>query len=131
MEVAMPTVEIDFETFKEITARRTDETVSEGDVIRAALGLPSKCSGEAEADSRFWVSEGVKFRVGTELSHTFRDGRTVVARVTESGLEFDGKVFGGLSPAGVAAAGYQLNGWRFWFVRNSSGRWVTADTLRG
>lgn len=128
----MPTIEIDFDSYKEITMRRANEAVTEADVIRDLLGLNlvAKPSTAASKPSIYWESEGVKFPVGTELEHAFRGGRVVKAVVVEEGLLVDGKVYGGLSPAGVAVAGYQLNGWRFWFVRNSKGRWVMADSLR-
>lgn len=128
----MPTIEIDFETFKEITIRRTSEAMTEGEVVRDALGLNKKNPRKFGPNpDEFWESEGVKFPIGSELEHVFRDGRVVNAKVVSGGLMVDGKVYSGLSPAGVATAGYQLNGWRFWYVRNNKGRWVTADTLRG
>ncbi|OYY70375.1 hypothetical protein [Sphingomonas sp. 28-63-12] len=136
----MPTIEIDFESFKAITLRRADESVSEGDVVRDLLGLNSKPTDKLETTGAateastevqdFWNSEGVQFPVGMELEHAFRDGRIAKAKIVRNGVMVDGKVYGGLSPAGVATAGYQLNGWRFWFVRNKRGRWVTADSLR-
>ena len=134
----MRTVQIDFDVFKAITARRTREEMSENDVLRDLFELGKADEEPADApialttmDGRFWQSEGVKFPVGMKLTHTFRSGHTVEAHVTENGLVVDGKVYGGLSPAGVAVAGYQLNGWRFWGLLNKGGKWVTADSLRG
>ena len=133
----MRTIEIDFDVFKAITARRTSEDVSENDVMREVFGL-AKSSGhrrngvpEESVSGKFWLSEGVRFPVGMILDHTFRDGRMVVATIVENGVLVDGKVHGGLSPAGTAVAGYQLNGWRFWGLRSKNGKWVTADSLRG
>jgi hypothetical protein len=129
----MPTIDVDFESFKEITARRTTESMTEGDVVRAALGLgnaPAASSGGAHTGGH-WLSEGVQFPIGLQLKHWFRDGRIVEAKIVSDGINVNGKVFGGLSPAGVEVAGYQLNGWRFWHVKNKRGKWVTADSLRG
>ena len=132
----MPAIEIDFESYKAITLRRVDETMSEGDVIRQLLGLDCKRKTQSLSDlppakvANFWHSEGVDFPIGMQLEHVFRDGRVAKAEIVSDGVMVDGKVYGGLSPAGVAIAGYQLNGWRFWFVRNKRGRWVMADSLR-
>lgn len=121
----MHTVEIDFDTYKEITRRRTSEEVTESDVIREALGLPSR-HGSADV----WESEGVRFPLGAVLEHKFRDGRLAKAVVRASGLEVEGTTYSGLSSAGTAVTGHNLNGWRFWFLRSSDGRLVLADTLR-
>ncbi|NIJ21489.1 hypothetical protein FHS95_003192 [Sphingomonas naasensis] len=129
----MPTIEVDFDTFKAITARRPDESVTEGDVVRSALGLPPKkgiMDGIKAAFATSWLSEGVAFKVGQELQHRFRGGKTAIARITAGGVEFEGKVYGGLSPAAKAAAGHEANGWQFWEVHRADGSWVKADTLR-
>ena len=133
----MPAIQIDFDVFKAITARREHEKMTENDVLRALLGLslttrvlPLAERGVEETD-KYWMSEGVRFPVGMVLTHTFRGGRTVEATIVETGILVDGKVHGGLSPAGTAVAGYQLNGWRFWGLPNKAGKWVSADSLRG
>lgn len=129
----MPMIEVDFETFKEITRRRPNEKVSEGDVVKEALGLTLTPHGSVvpqTKDSGFWESEGVKFAIGTRLEHRFRDGRIAEAVVTERGVEVNGVTYSGLSPAGTAVTKHQLNGWLFWFVRDQEGRLVAADTLR-
>lgn len=122
----MPMIEIDFETFKEITRRRESEEISEGDVVRAALNLPPKSGRPA----LFWESEGVRFAIGSMLEHKFRDGRLATAKVTSEGLEVAGNIYGGLSPAGVAVTGHQVNGWTFWYVRDDAGRLMPATELR-
>lgn len=133
----MPQITVDFETFKEITFRRSDESVSEGDVIKEALRLSqnrlvasSEATGADAKNEQFWESEGVRFPLGTTLEHRFRDGRIVYARIVGNGVELNGVIYSGLSPAGVAVTNHQLNGWLFWFLRDSQGRLVAADTLR-
>lgn len=127
----MPQITIDFECFKEITRRRPDESVSEGDIVRQLLGLDQAHRGLSETTvDEFWESEGVKFPVGSILEHKFRDGRHVKATVQSNGVEYAGKIYSGLSPAGVAVTNHQLNGWLFWFVRDAHGALVAADTLR-
>ena len=123
----MPSIEIDFETFKEITRRRTSEAVTEGDVVKDALGLARHMAGNALP---CWESEGVKFPIGEILEHKFRYGRLERARVTLAGIEVNNKVYPGLSPAAVAVTGHQVNGWLFWYLRDATGRLVAADTLR-
>ena len=105
----MPQVTVDFETYKEIVRRRPSEDVREGDIVRAALGLDPSVR-IAASDSETWASEGVKFPVGTRLEHRFRDGRVVEATVTAQGIDVKGTIYSGLSPAGVAVTGHQLNG---------------------
>jgi hypothetical protein len=133
----MPQITIDFETFKEITSRRSDESVSEGDIVKEALRLSqpkiaasTPATGEDAAGEQYWESEGVQFLLGTTLEHRFRDGRIVYAQIVSNGVEMNGVVYSGLSPAGVAVTNHQLNGWLFWFLRDSQGRLVAADTLR-
>jgi hypothetical protein len=131
----MPTIEVDFETFKEITVRRPNEKVTEGDVVRAALGLPTKNSGLDNVTTRgiggqFWYSEGVPFPMGTRLRHVYRGGKTAEAEITKDGVKIGAETFPGLSPAASFSAGHQANGWQFWEVCNSEGRWVKADILR-
>ena len=123
----MPRIEIDFETFKEITRRRSSEAVTEGEVVRDALGLGRNGTG---VGLPCWESEGVRFPIGEFLEHKFRDGRLERARVTSAGIEVNGKVYPGLSPAAVAVTGHQVNGWLFWYLRDATGRLVVANTLR-
>ncbi len=131
----MPMIDVDFESYKEITARRPNENVTEGDVIRQALGLPKSNSGldnqsTSGMGGQFWHSEGVPFKVGVRLRHAFRNGKTANAEITQSGIKVDERLFQGLSPAAAHAAGHQANGWQFWEVCQPDGRWVKADTLR-
>ena len=62
--------------------------------------------------------------VGTALTATLK-GRTFSASVVlgQQGrpeVEFDGARYPSLSAAGKAAAGYPVNGWRFWRVAQTS-----------
>lgn len=130
----MPSIVVDFEVFKEVTARRAHEGVSENDVLREALGLPAsgqKPASAQQAEGKFWTSEGVRFPVGTRLRHRFRgSGRIVEAEMTEHGVRLNGRTFSGLSPAAAESAGHQSNGWQFWEVQQEDGTWKKADSLR-
>ena len=123
----MPLIEVDFESWKEITRLRSSETESEGDVVRKLLQLDAKPPAGFES---FWESEGVRFPVGMKLEHRFRDGRVVEATITQRGVEYHGTIYSGLSPAGAAITKTSVNGWLFWFYRDESGRLAAADTLR-
>ena len=123
----MPTIEVDFETFKAITARRANEEMSEGDVIREALGLDRPAGTDGEL---LWVSERVRFPVGAKLRHVFRNGKIAEAEIVANGVAVGGMLFPGLSPAAAYRAGHQANGWHFWDVLQPSGEWVKADVLR-
>ena len=62
--------------------------------------------------------------VGTALTATLK-GRTFSASVVlgpdgKPEVEFDGARYPSLSAAGKAAAGYPVNGWRFWRVVETS-----------
>ncbi|MGA9583234.1 MAG: hypothetical protein WBR13_14840 [Allosphingosinicella sp.] len=123
----MPMIEVDFDSWKEITRLRTSESESEGDVVRKLLKLDGAPSPGFED---YWETEGVRFRVGTKLEHRFRDGRIVEATITPRGIEYNGTIYSGLSPAGAAITNHQVNGWFFWFFRDETGRLAAADTLR-
>jgi hypothetical protein len=45
MKPFMRTIEVDFDVFKALTMRRSSEEVSENDVLRELLGLPTKRHG--------------------------------------------------------------------------------------
>jgi hypothetical protein len=132
----MHSLQVDFDVFKAITARRPHEGISENDVLREMLGLPALSDGKTRGSGRRgpsksegWKSEGVTFMIGMQLQHRFRGGRVVTARIVQNGVEYDGTVYGGLSPAAAAASGHQANGWQFWEVYTLFG-WRKADTLR-
>jgi hypothetical protein len=130
MEGGMPTIEVDFETFKQITIRRRNESDSEGDVVRRALGLEEQPHALNPQPTLDWFSEGVKFKVGTKLRHQFRSGKVVEATISSGGVQVNGKTFGALSPAAISVTGNSVNGWRFWEVQQSDGRWILADKLK-
>jgi hypothetical protein len=128
-------IAIDFDVFKAITARRDRADVSENDVLRELFGLPSTAAQpEAKAQKRHatdlvWRSEGANFMVGSKLQHRFRNGQIASAMIVANGVEYEGIVYPGLSPAAAAAAGHQANGWQFWEINTLFG-WKKADTLR-
>jgi hypothetical protein len=129
----MPTIEVDFEVFKALTARRPAEDVTENDVLRQLLRLPPRTSPAEQSDSpgpEDWVTKGVRLPAGTELRATYK-GQTYLARITSGALVFDGKRFNSPSAAAMAITRNPVNGWTFWECRlPGQGRWRSLKDLR-
>lgn len=130
----MATVTVDFEVFKEITRRRSSESVTENDVLREALGLDKRIPPKhtsSENEPRGAVFKGVTFPEGTQFRANYK-GRTYTAEV-RNGMwtDSDGSVRNSPSEAAVKITGKPWNGWRFWHCkRQKDGDWVLIDTLR-
>lgn len=130
----MATITVDFEVFKEITSRRTSESVTENDVLRAALGLDKKApqkAPDATRGSPVAVFKGVSFPEGTQFRATYK-GKTYTASI-KNGMWTDsgGTVRNSPSEAAVKITGKPWNGWRFWHCkRPQDADWVLIDTLR-
>ena len=128
----MPIIDVDFEVFKALTARRPTEDVTENDVLRELLRLPrqsapSKPQLSAPDD---WVTKGVRLPAGTELRATYK-GQTYLARVASGALTLNGKRFDSLSAAAVSITGSPVNGWTFWQCRlPGQSRWTGLKELR-
>src|SRR6267378_6592726 len=111
----MTTINIDFDVFKALTARRESEDVSYNDVLRDLLELrPNKISAITEdGQPGDWVTNGVRFPQGTEFRANYK-GQTYRARVEGGALLLDGKKYSSPSLAGVSITDYAVNGWHFW-----------------
>ena len=129
----MPTIEVDFDVFKALTARRPAEDVTENDVLRQLFRLPPRTSAAEQSDSpgpEDWVTKGVRLPAGTELRATYK-GQTHLARIASGALVFDGKRFNSPSAAAMAITGNPVNGWTFWECRlPGQGRWRSLKDLR-
>ncbi len=129
----MPIIEVDFDVFKALTARRPSEAVTENDVLRQLLRLPPRNSSAVTADSprpEDWVTKGVRLPAGTELRATYK-GQTYLARVSSGALVYDGKRFNSPSAAAMSITGNPVNGWTFWECRlPGQGRRTTLKELR-
>jgi hypothetical protein len=113
----MAAIEVDFEVFKQLTVRRTSESMTENDVIRSLLGLHDTASksaaGHESTSGNPWVCKGVVFPHGTEFRATYK-GQLYSGVVAEGALVVQGKRFTSPSSAAVAITGNPVNGWRFW-----------------
>lgn len=129
----MPTIEVDFDVFKALTMRRPSEDVSENDVLRQLLGLPSRGSATMPAPVPApgdWITKGVRFPAGTEFRTSYK-GQTYLARVEGGALVLNGKRFDSPSAAAMAVTGNPVNGWTFWECRlPGQGGWRMARNLR-
>ncbi len=131
----MTTIDVDFEVFKELTARRRSEEMTENEVLREVLGLTKPARGStavAAADTAgvAWVSKGVSFPHGTEFRATYK-GQQFTAIVKNGALVMNGKRFTSPSAAAVSITGNPVNGWRFWeCLPPGSTKWKLAAQLR-
>ena len=114
------TIEIDFDVFKELTNRRTTESISYNDVLRELLGLTplkeSVLSPDVATSAGAWTTKGVTFPEGTEFRANYK-GRTISGRVESGVLVVNGKRFDSPSAAAVSITGNMVNGWIFWKCR--------------
>src|SRR5205807_6091549 len=89
LPISMPTIQVDFDVFKALTARRLTEDVSENDVLRELLRLPKQPTRPVRSDVPApddWVTKGVRVPAGTELRATYK-GQTYLGRVNSGALE--------------------------------------------
>lgn len=129
----MPTIEVDFDVFKALTARRPSEDISENDVIRQILGLPTKGPSPAQPAAVApgdWVTKGVRFPAGTEFRAAYK-GQTYLGRVEGGSLVLSGKRFDTPSAAAMSITDSPVNGWTFWEARlPGQAGWKMIKTLR-
>jgi hypothetical protein len=114
----MVAIEVDFEVFKALTARRETETVSCNDVIRGMLKLPTAKHQATSLNRRNGATfKGVFFPDGTEFKGTHKR-RTYTALIKDGEwVGEDGVRRTSPSDAAVAVTGKNWNGWVFWFCR--------------
>lgn len=127
----MPAINVDFEVFKELTARRQTEEMTENDVLREFFKLKKQVANKAPKSIGVpWAVKGVSFPAGTEFRASYK-GRQFTGVVTDGALIVDGKKFSSPSAAAVAITGSAVNGWRFWECRfPESAAWKSADDFR-
>jgi len=113
----MHTVEVDFEVWKELTARRESESVTCNDVLRKLLGLSPKTEApEPDRRKEDWWVKGVRFPDGTEFQARHK-GEIHRGKVENGALVVSGKRFGSPSKAAIFITGNSRNGWTFWEAR--------------
>ena len=132
----MTMIEVDFEVFKELTARRASESVTENDVIRELLGFKKVAPAASERPNSdetgysSWVCKGVSFPQGTEFRATYK-GQLYTGKVENGALVVNGERFASPSAAAVSITGNPVNGWRFWeCLLPGTNRWKVIANLR-
>ena len=129
----MPSIEVDFDVFKALTARRASEDVTENDVLRQLLRLPPRSPPTTVSDSpgpEDWVTKGVRLPTGTELRATYK-GQTHLAHVASGALVINSKRFNSPSAAAMSITHNPVNGWTFWECRlPGHSRWTSLKELR-
>jgi len=128
----MHTIEIDFDVFKEITARRKTEAITPDDVLRDLFRLgPKQESLTPKAPSgKPWVVKGVVFPHGTEFRSTHK-GQIINAKVEDGSLALNGKKFFSPSAAAMEITKNPVNGWIFWKCKLPGKEvWERINTLR-
>lgn len=126
-------IEIDFEVFKELTARRAGESDSYNHVIRRLLGMPSGGLALDDVDKVMfgaWFGN-IHFPEGTKFRATYK-GQTYLAQI-RGGQWIDGNGLVRSSPSNAAHAvsGTNVNGWRFWYAqRPGDPAWRRLDELK-
>ena len=129
----MPQIDIDFDVFKALTARRTSEDMTENDVLRQLFNLGKKTSSPTRTDSPApddWVTKGVRLPSGTELRSTYK-GKSYIGRVISGALVLQGQRFDSPSAAAMSITGSAVNGWTFWeYKLPGQDRWQILKSLR-
>jgi hypothetical protein len=129
----MPTIQVDFDVFKALTMRRASEEITENDVLRQLLGLPTRKGTSTQPGAAApgdWIAKGVRFPAGTEFRAAYK-GQTYLGRVEGGTLVLSGKRFDSPSAAAVSITRNPVNGWRFWQARlPGQAGWRVIESLR-
>lgn len=139
-------IDVDFQVFKALVARREHEGHTYNDVLRELLNLdslqepeqaPGPFDGIADAlgkplHGHGFYSRGLYLPDRTELRARYKQ-RSYRARIAgEVWVSEDGEQFASASAAAVAITGTNVNGLRFWEgKRPTDDGWRRLEHLRG
>ena len=130
----MATIDIDFDVYKALTARRESEEQTYNEVLRNILNLPLKkvhtdhsLRQNHEGD---WVTKDVRFPRGTEFRAKYK-GSMHHAKVDDGYLVLNDQKYSSPSSAAGAITNTFVNGWVFWECRfPGDTHWRIIKTLR-
>ena len=136
----MYTLEVDFDVYKAIFSRRSNESVTENDVLRELLDLGEEVKEPQQLQTLQshlpletrdnWLTKGVSFPAGTEFRSTYK-GQLYTGRVQAGALVVNDKRFESPSSAAVAITESSVNGWRFWECKMpGKSTWQLIESLR-
>ena len=143
-------IEIDFEVFKALTARRKHERHTYNDVLRELLGLDPVLEDEAPAGSLpgvmsqlsdhlsrailatpgTFMSRGLRLPDGTQLRAKYKGKQYRAEIVGGQWVDENGEVHSSPSAAATRITQTTVNGWRFWEARRPQDtEWLRLDLL--
>lgn len=127
----MPTIDISFDAYKQLTLLRASEDVTYDDVIRKLLKLPAASPATVSTpEKKAWSYKAVTLPHGTELRTTYK-GTSYVAKIVDGVWMQDGQPQTSPSAAATAITGNGVNGWTFWEAKlPDQSRWRVLDALR-
>ncbi len=123
----MQQIEVDFDVWKALTAKRTNASHDYNDVLRDMLGLPISEKPDADVASTVALGKRLGGRFlpnGSKMRATYK-GALHFAEITEGQLRGNGgQVFSSASAAARAVTGTNVNGLTFWdFKRPGDSDW--------
>jgi hypothetical protein len=138
-------IDIDFDVYKALTARRDHEGHSYNDVLRELLGLDSfqepdtpepPYSAAADAITiavtNGFFSRGVSLPNGSQLRARYKQREYHARIVDDRWLDEGDREHTSPSAAAAAITGTNVNGLRFWEVRRpGDAGWRRLELLRG
>ena len=130
----MRQIEIDFDVFKELTAKLENEGDNYNGVLRRLLKLAAPAlakSPPTKQAGRAWVSKGVTFDHDSEFRANYK-GQMFTARVSDGRLMIsEHGASSSLSHAARLITNTSVDGWTFWEVkRPTDSHWRKAGELR-
>ena len=138
-------IDIDFEVFKALTARRVNENHSYNDVLRGLLDLNSLLEPDESAHVLQAVSDALTRPLGFEgfTSTGLHLPNGTLLRARYKNREYSARIDGGIwidqggrhhssaSAAAAAITGTNVNGLRFWEAKRPSDlHWQRLELLR-
>ncbi len=125
-------IEIDFEVFKSLTARRENEADSYNAVIRRLLELdpPAAEFRKLIGEKSLWIGN-VEFPHGTRFRATYK-GKTYLAEAADGRwVDAEGNERNSPSDAAFQITHTNVNGWRFWHaLRPGDTKWQRLDGFK-
>lgn len=124
----MEVIEVDFQVWQALTARRASKEVTENDVLRDLLGLNS--AEKAEDGGPGWTWKGVNLPNGTELRAEYK-GREYAAKIIRNEWIQGGEAMSSPSQAAYQITKGGVNGWTFWQAKTpGSNEWLMLSKIR-
>lgn len=133
-------IEIDFEVFKELTARRQTEAHTYNDVLRDVLGLfpvSSQPANQAQPGiGAFQPAAGLQLKGlflpdGSLLRADYKGKRYTAQIVSGQWIDSSNNQHTSPSAAAWAITNTNVNGWRFWYAKRPSDQeWRKLEVLQ-